>query len=84
MQKSVSHHIDRKRMKPHGKDKASDKDNAFLIKSLKKKLRIEGNFFQMMKCLCEKYATKIRNKIRSLLLPLMFIIVLKILLRVNR
>ena len=71
-------------MKPHGKDKASDKDNAFLIKSLKKKLRIEGNFFQMMKCLCEEYATKIRNKIRSLLLPLMYIIVLKILLRVNR
>ena len=74
-------------MKPHGKDKASDKDNAFLIKSLKKQqqqLRIEGNFFQMIKSLCEKYTTNIRNKIQSLLLPLLFIIVLKILLRLNR
>lgn len=41
MQKSVPHHIDRERMKPHGKDKASDKDNAFLIKSLKKKKKTE-------------------------------------------
>lgn len=65
------------------KTKPWTKDNAFLIKSLKKKLRIEGNF-QMIKSLCEKYATKTRNKIRSLPLPLLFIIVLKILLRVNR
>lgn len=65
------------------KTKPWTKDNAFLIKSLKKRLRIEGNF-QMIKSLCEKYATKTRNKIRSLPLPLLFIIVLKILLRVNR
>lgn len=66
------------------KTKPWTKDNTFLVKSLKKNLRIEGHFFQMIKSLCEKYATKIRNKIRSLPLPLLFIIVLKILLRVNR
>ena len=71
-------------MKPHGKDKALDKRQYFPYKITQKNLRIEGNFFQMIKSLCEKYATKIRNKIRSLPLPLLFIIVLKILLRVNR
>lgn len=70
-------------MKPHGKDKALDKRQCFPYKITQKKLRIEGNF-QMIKSLCEKYATKTRNKIRSLPLPLLFIIVLKILLRVNR